>query len=347
MSLPDTAREIHLADYPEGMPTEAIFQTVDAPVRQPSDGEILVRIVFMSVDPYMRGRMRPNVKSYVPPFEKGAVLDGGAVGQVVASRSDRFDEGDHVVGFSGGWREYYTGPADGFHKVDPGLAPLSAYLGALGMPGLTAWYGTTQILQPKEGDTLFVSGAAGAVGSMVGQIGKLKGARVIGSAGSAEKCAWLTDELGFDSALNYKDFADARALTKALSDIAGEGGLTGYFENVGGMHLEAALNCMATGGRIALCGMISGYNDTAPEAGPPNLMVMIARRIRMQGFIVADHVDRTQDFLSEAAPWVAGSAVKFRETVYEGLERSPEAFIGLFHGDNIGKAVVRVGPDKA
>ena len=347
MSIPETAKEIHLVDYPKGKPTPDIYEVVEAPVREPGEGEILMRVVFMSVDPYMRGRMNPHVKSYIPPFQKGEVLDGGAVGQVIKSNSDKFAVGDYVVGYNGGWREYYTGPTDGFNKVDPSLAPLSAYLGVLGMPGFTAWAGMSQILEPKEGDVLFVSGAAGAVGSMVGQLGKIKGCKVIGSAGSKDKCEWLTGELGFDVALNYKNYADSGELTKALSEAAGKGGVNCYFENVGGMHLEAAINCIAFGGRIALCGMISNYNDTKPEPGPYNLTNLIGRGVKMQGFIVSNFMHLARDFYGEVGPMLAAGKIHFRETVYEGLENAPEAFNGLFEGANTGKAVVRVGPDKA
>mgnify|MGYP000371514925 CR=1 FL=1 len=345
MSAPATAREIHLVAYPKGMPTPEMYKIVDAPVREPGEGEILMRVIWMSVDPYMRGRMNPHVKSYIPPFQLNEPLDGGAVGQVVASNNPKFAAGDYVVGFAGGWREYYTGPADGFTKVDPAMAPLSAYLGALGMPGITAWVGLTQILEPKEGDVLFVSGAAGAVGSMVGQLGKIKGCKVIGSAGSPEKCQWLTDELGFDVALNYKDYANSTELTKALATAAGKGGVDCYFENVGGMHLEAALNVIAFGGRIAMCGMIAGYNATAPEPGPYNLMNVIGRGVKIQGFIVSNYMHLAKDFYAEAGPLLAAGKIHYKETVYYGLENAPAAFNGLFEGANTGKAVVRVGPD--
>ena len=338
------ANEIHLTEYPNGLPARDSFVVKQRDLPAPGEGEIAMRVIWMSVDPYMRGRMNPHVKSYIPPFQLNEPLDGGAVGQVVASNHPDFAEGDYVVGFNGGWRDHWVGKPDQFHKVDPSMAPLSAYLGVLGMPGLTAWAGVTQIIEPKEGETLFVSGAAGAVGSLACQIGKLKGNRVIGSAGSKEKCLWLEQELGVDVALNYKDYADSTALTKALAEAAPKG-INGYFENVGGMHLEAALNVIALGGRIALCGMISQYNNQKPEPGPNNLVNVIGRGVMMQGFIVTNYAHLSMQFFAEVAPWMASGKIKFRETAYDGLEKAPDAFLGLFSGENTGKAVIRVGPD--
>lgn len=339
-------RAIFLKAFPQGMPTPDLFEIRDYEAPEPKDGELQIRAVWMSVDPYMRGRMRPDIKSYIPPFTLDKPLDGGVVGQVIASRHPDFAEGDYVVGFEGGWRDYATVQGAGVQKVFPALAPLSAFLGVLGMPGLTAWSGLTQILKPKEGETLFVSGAAGAVGSLVCQLGKLKGLRVVGSAGSPEKCAWLEKEAGVDVAVNYKNHKDAAALTKALAKAA-PNGVDCYFENVGGMHLEAALNCINNRARIALCGLISMYNLTAPEPGPSNLVNLLARSALMQGFIVSIYVDLAPQFAGEVAPLLAQGKIKFRESVYDGLERAPEAFMGLFKGENFGKAVVRVGPDEA
>ncbi len=338
------SREIHLKKYPQGKPTKDLYEIKEVDVREPGDDEILIRIVWMTVDPYMRGRMNPHVKSYIPPFQIGEALDGGAVGQVMKSNSDQFSEGDYVVGFNGGWREYYTGPAQAFQKVDPNLAPLSAYLGVLGMPGMTAWAGVSQILEPKEGETMMVTGAAGAVGSLVCQIGKLKGCKVIASAGSSEKCDWLKDDLGVDVVYNYKDYSNSTDLTKFLAEQAPKG-IDTYFENVGGYQLEALLNTIAFGGRIALCGMISVYNNTQPEPGPSNLTNVIGRGVLIKGFIVSNYMHLLQDFFAEMGPWLASGKIMFRETVYEGLETAPEAFAGLFEGDNTGKVVIRVGPD--
>jgi hypothetical protein len=341
-----TGNAIFLRAFPTGAPTADLFVTrkFDAPA--PKDGEVQMRAVWMSVDPYMRGRMRPEIKSYIPAFSLDAPLDGGVVGQVIESRHPNFAPGDYVVGFQGGWREYATVPGEGLQKVDPGMAPLSAYLGVLGMPGFTAWAGLNEILKPKAGETVFVSGAAGAVGSLVCQLAKLKGCRVIASAGSKEKCDWLVKEGGADVALNYRDYRNAGELTKALAAAAPKG-VDCYFENVGGMHLEAALNCIAFGGRIALCGMISMYNNTELEPGPPNLVNMIGRGVMAQGFIISNYMPLAPKFFFEVAPLLAQRKIKFRESVYEGLERAPEAFAGLFKGENFGKAVVRVGPDKA
>lgn len=344
--MPHTCKAIFLKDYPKGMPTEDLFEVRDVTVGDPGDGQVLLRTVWMSVDPYMRGRMNPNVKSYIPAFSLDKPLDGGAVSEVVASNDAGFKPGDHVVGFSGAWQEMHVADASSLQKVDAGLAPLSAYLGVLGMPGLTAWAGLSQILKPQEGETLFVSGAAGAVGSLVCQLGKIKGMHVIGSAGSTEKCEWLKAEGGCDVALNYKDYPNSSALTKALAEAAPKG-VNCYFENVGGMHLEAALNCIAFAGRIALCGMIAQYNNKTPEPGPHNMTNMIGRGVLAQGFIVSNYMNLTPQFVGEVAPLLAQQKITFRESVYEGLNKAPEAFIGLFHGDNFGKAVIRVGADKA
>ncbi len=338
------SKAVFLKAYPHGMPGEADFEIRETTVPAAGDNEMLCRTIWMSVDPYMRGRMRPDVKSYIPAFSLDEPLSGGAVAEVVESNIDGFSAGDVIVDFTGGWKEYYVSTGERTQKVVPNLAPLSAWLGVLGMPGMTAWAGVTQIMKPKEGETLFVSGAAGAVGSVVCQLGKLKGARVVASAGSPEKIRWLKEEAGVDVALNYKDYNNAAELTKALAEAAPKG-VDCYFENVGGMHLEAALNCIAFGGRIALCGMISMYNNTDPEPGPPNLVNLIGRGVMARGFIVSEYADKAMEFAGEVAPLVASSKLKFQQTEYDGLERAPEAFLGLFRGDNAGKAVVRVGPD--
>lgn len=340
-----TNKAVFLRDYPKGMPSEGLFDMRKVETPAPGENEMLCRTVWMSVDPYMRGRMRPDIKSYIPPFTLDRPLEGGAVSEVVESNIEGYAPGDYVVDFTGGWKEYYVSKGERTQKVDPNLAPLPAYLGVLGMPGMAAWAGVNQILKPKEGDTLFVSGAAGAVGSVVCQLGKIKGCRVIGSAGSKAKCDWLEKGAGVDVVLNYKDYKDAYELTKALAEAAPRG-VDCYFENVGGMHLEAALNCIAFGGRIALCGMIAMYNLIEPEPGPPNLVNMIARGVMARGFIVSEYADKAMEFAAEVAPLLAQGRIKFEETEYDGLEKAPEAFIGLFKGENFGKAVVRVGPDK-
>ncbi|MBY0421736.1 MAG: NADP-dependent oxidoreductase [Parvularculaceae bacterium] len=339
------AKAIFLKSFPKGLPSSADFVLRDIDVGAPNDGEVLMRPVWMSVDPYMRGRMNPGVKSYIPPFTLDAPLDGGVVGQVVESRSDNFSKGDYAVGFMGGWRTLAVVPAMTLTKVDPSIAPLSAFLGVLGMPGFTAWVGLNEIMKPKQGETLFVSGAAGAVGSLAVQLGKLKGMRVVASAGSRAKCAWLREEGGADVAINYKDHPTPESLSEALAKAA-PNGVDCYFENVGGAHLEAALNNIAFGGRIALCGMISMYNNVELEPGPRNLFMMIGRGVMAQGFIVSNYMAQAPRFAMETAPLLMQGKIKFRESVYDGLDKAPEAFIGLFKGENFGKAVVRVGPDK-
>ncbi|MEO1252104.1 MAG: NADP-dependent oxidoreductase [Pseudomonadota bacterium] len=339
-----STRAVFLKAYPNGLPKPEDFEIREIPLEKPGPGEMLCRTVWMSVDPYMRGRMRPDVKSYIPPFSLDAPLEGGAVSQVVESNIDGFAAGDYVVDYSGGWKEHYLSDGDRTQKVMPDLAPLSAFLGVLGMPGMTAWAGVSKILEPKEGETMFVSGAAGAVGSLVCQLGKQKGCRVVASAGSEEKIRWLTEEAGVDAAINYKDHPTTASLTKALSEAAPDG-VDCYFENVGGIHLEAALNCIAFGGRIALCGMISMYNNTKPEPGPSNLTNMIGRGVMARGFIVSEFMGDAMAFFGEVAPLVASGAVKFEQTEYEGLDSAPGAFLGLFEGANMGKAVIRVGPD--
>ncbi|MEL6380156.1 MAG: NADP-dependent oxidoreductase [Pseudomonadota bacterium] len=342
---PTHRNAVFLTDFPAGLPTKDMFEMRSLDMPKPKDGQVLLRTVWMSVDPYMRGRMNPKVKSYIPAFSLDKPLDGGAVSEVVDSSVPDFSPGDYVVGFSGGWQDYHVADASTLNKVDGSLAPLSAYLGVLGMPGMTAWAGMSQILKPQEGETLFVSGAAGAVGSLVCQLGKLKGMRVIGSAGSPEKCAWLEAEGGCDVALNYKEYKNSTALTKALAEAAPKG-VDCYFENVGGMHLEAALNCIGFAGRIALCGMIAQYNNTKPEPGPANIINMIGRGVLAQGFIVSNYMHLSGEFVAEVAPLLAQKKIVFRESTYDGLDKAGDAFIGLFHGDNFGKAVIRVGPDR-
>jgi NADPH-dependent curcumin reductase CurA len=302
----------------------------------PGEGQVLVRNRYLSVDPYMRGRMSA-AKSYVAPFELGKVMQGGAVGEVVASNAEGISAGDHILHFFG-WREYAAVDAQHAVKVDPEAAPLSTYLGVLGMTGLTAYAGLLRTAAFKEGDAVFVSGAAGAVGSQVGQIAKLKGAsRVIGSAGSAEKVKLLVEEYGFDAAFNYKDGPVSEQLRAAAPD-----GIDVYFDNVGGDHLEAAIGSLNQGGRVAVCGMISVYNDTEPAPGPKNLARLIQTRGRIEGFLVGDHYDLQPQFVREVGPWIRDGRLKYRETVVEGIENNLEAFLGVLRGDNIGKMVVKL-----
>lgn len=328
------SREIHLASRPHGWPTQDNFRTVEVELPDPGPGEVLVRNTFMSVDPYMRGRMN-DVKSYVPPFALDVALDGGAVGEVVASGSDDLAVGDTVL-HQAGWRTHALLPARAVRRVDVSQVPASAYLGALGMPGMTAYVGLTRIAEMKEGDVVFISGAAGAVGSTAGQVARRLGAsKVIGSAGSPEKCAWLTDELGFDVALNYKDAPIGRQLRE-------HGPVDVYFDNVGGDHLEAAIFAMADFGRIAACGAIADYNAEAPVPGPRNLMMVVSKRLTMRGFIVTDHGDAASEFYRRAGGWVADGTLTWRETVVDGLDNAVDAFLGLHRGDNTGKMLVRL-----
>jgi NADPH-dependent curcumin reductase CurA len=332
-----TARELHLASRPSGWPTRDNFQLVEVEVPGPAPGQALVRNLVMSVDPYMRGRMN-DVKSYLPPFQVGRPLEGAAVGEVVVSRDSRLAPGDTVL-HNFGWRDYAVADAARFRKVDPVAAPsLSAYLGVLGGTGLTAYVGLLDIAAMKPGDVVFVSGAAGAVGSVAGQIAKLRGAaRVVGSAGSAAKVAHLTDELGFDAAFNYHDAPVGEQLPTAAPD-----GIDVYFDNVGGDHLEAAIGVMRNYGRVALCGAIAQYNATAPVPAPLNVALAIGKRLTLRGFIVLDHGDRRGDFITDMSGWLRDGRVRFTETTVDGLENAPEAFLGLLRGENIGKMVVRL-----
>ncbi|MFJ1932560.1 NADP-dependent oxidoreductase [Kitasatospora sp. NPDC088160] len=335
-AAPATAREWHLAARPQGWPVPTDFALVEAPVRTPGPGEILVRNAFLSVDPYMRGRMN-DVKSYAPPFRLGEAMEGGAVGHVVASGSEGFAPGDAVL-HGLGWREYATLDARHAVKVDPAAAPLSAYLGVLGMPGLTAYAGLLAVGGLKKGDKVFVSGAAGAVGSMVGQIAKLKGASlVVGSAGSAEKVAKLVDVYGYDAAFNYKDAPVHEQLAQAAPD-----GIDLYFDNVGGDHLEAAIGALTVHGRAVLCGAIAQYNDTTAPAAPRNLALAIGKRLRLEGMLVSDHAALQSQFVADVAGWLTSGELRHEETVVDGFERTADAFLDLLRGVNTGKMVVRL-----
>ncbi|SBT44616.1 NADP-dependent oxidoreductase [Micromonospora auratinigra] len=330
-----TNREIHLASRPQGWPTADNFRLVSTEVPTPGPGQIVVRNQYMSVDPYMRGRMN-DVKSYVPPFQLDAPLDGGALGEVVASEAEGFTPGDTVL-HGLGWREYALVDAKGARKVDPSLAPVSAYLSVLGMTGLTAYAGLLDVAAMKPGETVFVSGAAGAVGSMVGQIAKLRGAaRVVGSAGSAAKVERLK-ALGFDAAFDYHDGPVYEQLKAAAPD-----GVDVYFDNVGGEHLEAAIGAMNPHGRAAICGMIAQYNSTEPPAAPRNLALVIGKRLTLRGFLVGDHGHLRDQFVQEMAGWLRDGKLSYDETVVDGIEKAPEAFLGLLRGENLGKMLVRV-----
>ena len=328
-----TSREIHLAARPSGEPVPTDFKLVEVELPEPAPGEVLVRNLAMSVDPYMRGRMN-DVKSYVPPFQLGQVLDGGAVGEVVSSTFEGLVPGE-VVLHGLGWRDYALVPGNALRKVDTSLALASSYLGVLGMPGLTAYAGLVAVAAMQPGETVFVSGAAGAVGSLVGQLAKLRGGTAIGSAGSAAKIAWLTGELGFDAAFDYHDGPVAASLAKAAPD-----GIDVYFDNVGGEHLEAAIGALKVHGRAVICGMISVYNASTPPAAPRNLALVIGKRLRLEGLLVTDHAELQPAFVAEVAPAIADGRILARETVVKGLDQAPAAFIGLLRGENIGKMVV-------
>jgi NADPH-dependent curcumin reductase CurA len=331
-----SVREVHLKSRPVGMPTHENFEIKTVELRDPGPGEVQVRNLWMTVDPYMRGRMN-DVKSYAPPYALGEAMHGGAVGQVTASNDPGFKEGDLVLSQLG-WREGFTTPAQGLQKLDPRGLPPQAFLGAAGMPGLTAYAGLLRIAALKDGDVVFVSGAAGAVGSMVAQIAKAKGHRVIGSAGGADKVAFLK-EIGVDHAIDYKAEKD---LTAAVLAGAPDG-IDVYFDNVGGPHLEAALNAARLFARFAICGMISIYNATEPPPGPRNLAALIGKNIRMEGFIVSHHFDLMPKFIEDLSGWVAQGKVKWKETVFDGIEQAPDAFLGLFKGENLGKMLVKLG----
>lgn len=333
-----TSCEIHLKERPQGKPTAAAFAVATVTLPDPSAGQLLVRNLYMSVDPYMRGRMVDR-KSYTPPFPLGEALTGGAVGEVVQSNHPDFAVGDHLLhGY--GWREYFLSDGKGLSKIDPLQAPVQSYLGVMGMPGQTAYFGLLDIGAPKAGETVFVSAAAGAVGSIVCQIAKLRGCRVVGSAGSAEKIAWL-ERVGVDALLNYKETEN---LTQTLGELCPDG-IDIYFENVGGEHLQAALAQMNNHGRIVACGMISQYNNTEALPGPTNLMLIVGKRIKMQGFIVSDYSARAGEFYAEMGGWISEGKIQWEETIVEGIEKAPEAFIGLFSGENMGKMLVRLAPE--
>ena len=324
------SRQIVLAARPEGEPKESDFELRESADASPGDGEVLVRNVFVSVDPYMRPRMT-GVQTYVPGYQVGDAIDGGAVGRVVESRDDAFAPGDWVFSQLG-WREQGVVAGKRLRKVDPSSP--SAALGVLGMPGFTAWIGLVEIGEVQEGQTIYVSGAAGAVGSAATQIARLKGLRVIGSAGTAEKVEWLRS-LGIEAFDYHK--------TKPKDALAD--GIDVYFDNVGGGQLEAAIFALRPHGRVIACGSISRYNDTRAEQGPRNMALVVTKRLRIQGYIILDHYARFPEFLAEVAPWVKEGKLQFRETIVDGIENVPAAFAGLFRGENVGKMLVRVGPD--
>lgn len=328
-------REIRLVGHPTGLSGAGLFEVVESPIADPAEGQLLIRNAYFSVDPYMRPRTG-DVRAYVAPFTVGDALTGGGVGRVAVSRNPRFAEGDWVL-HTLGWREWAL--SDGTHvwKVDPTVAPVSSALGVLGPPGFTAYFGLHEIGRPQPGETVFVSGASGAVGSAAGQMARIAGCRVIGSAGSPEKVAWLRD-LGFDEVFDYH----ARPVREALADAA-PGGIDVYFDNVGGDHLEAAIASMRNHGRIVACGCMSRYAESEP-AVPRNLFMVVTKRLHMEGFLITEHLDRFPEFLAKAQEWVRDGRLRHRETVIDGIENAPSAFLGLLRGESIGKMLVKVGP---
>lgn len=337
--MPDaTNLTIVLKSHPVGAPRPADFALVRDPMPKPGAGEVLCRTIYLSLDPYMRGRIS-GVRSYAAPVEIGQVIVGGTVSEVVESNHPRFQRGDVVVGYDG-WQAYAVSNGAGMRTLDRAAAPISTALGVLGMPGLTAYVGLLEIGRPKRGETVVVSAASGAVGSIVGQLAKAGGCRAVGIAGTDAKCRYVVDELGFDACVNYR-----QGLPASLA-AACPNGIDVYFENVGGPVLDAVLALANQGARIPLCGLISEYNATSPVPGP-NWRPLLAKRIRVQGFIVSDHLDRAPAFLADLAPRVRDGRLKYREDVVDGLESAPAAFIGLLEGKNFGKLIVRVGPEPA
>lgn len=339
-------RRIVLAERPKGKPTEDNFRLEEGKLPAPGEGQIAVRTVWLSLDPYMRGRM-DDAKSYAEPVAVGGTMEGAGVGEVIASRHPGFVPGDVVVGRTG-WASHALLEGASVRKVDPALAPVSTALGVLGMPGHTAWVGLNRIARARPGETIVVSAATGAVGSVVGQLARLKGLRVVGVAGGAEKCRYAEQELGFDACLDHRA-ADARALAEGIRQAAPDG-VDIYYENVGGKTLEAVLPNMNTFGRIPLCGMIAWYSGqgVADAMRVPALWrTILVRRLRVQGFIIFDHDDSFGAFLEEVAPLVRERRIRYRESVAEGLENAPRAFLKMLEGGNFGKQLVRVGPDPA
>ena len=335
-----TNQQIHLVSRPTAEASLDNFKLVESEIPELKDGQVLLRHHFMSLDPYMRGRMN-DAKSYAVPQPLNAVMQGGTVGEVVASKNVGYAVGDKVVGF-GGWQQFSLVDATvsgTLRKVDTAHIALSAYLGAVGMPGVTAWYGLTQICKPAAGKTIAVSAASGAVGSAVGQLAKARGCRAIGIAGGAEKCSYVVDELGFDACIDYKAHTDPKSLYEALK-AATPDGIDGYFENVGGAVLDAVLSRMNAFGRIALCGMISGYDGEAIPMKQPQLLLM--NRLTLEGFIVSEHMALWPEALKELGAAVATGKLKYRESVAQGLAAAPEAFLGLLKGKNFGKQVVKL-----
>ncbi|QDT00726.1 NADP-dependent oxidoreductase [Adhaeretor mobilis] len=330
------SREVHLQSRPQGIPKENNFVLTEATLPNVGKGEFLVRNEWFSVDPYMRGRMREG-ESYVEPFELNQPMEGGCLGKVESSNNPDFQEGDYVLG-NQGWRECWISDGEGVMKIDSSAAPPQAYLSVLGMTGMTAYVGLTQVGNLQDGERVFVSAASGAVGSIVCQIAKAKGCFVIGSAGSTGKIAWLKENAGVDKAFNYHE---TNNISQEIAELSPDG-IDLYFDNVGGDHLQGAIDNMNDRGRIVCCGMISTYNEQDPEPGPNNLFKIIGKRIRMEGFIVRDHMDLKDEFVKAMQSWIQSDQIVWKETITEGLENAPQAFINLLSGEKLGKALVKV-----
>ena len=336
-------KEIRLARRPTGVPTEANFEIKDSDVPAPGEGEVLLRTLYISVDPYLRGRMREG-RSYIAPFEVGQVIESGAVAEVMESRSPMFTPGDIVVGGLLPWQLYSVAQPQALQKVDPKLAPITMALGALGMPGLTAYFGLLEIGKPQPGETVVVSGAAGAVGTVVCQIAKIKGCRVVAIAGADEKVDYLRREIGVDAAISYKDAGGYKSPGKLRDELAAEcpNGVDVYFDNVGGDISDAVMPLIAHGARIVICGLISMYNANEVEPGPRPQPFLLVNSALMQGFIVTQFAPRFAEGIRQLAQWLIERKLKYPETIVEGFENTPQAFIGLFRGENLGKQIVKV-----
>ena len=330
------AIQIVLAKRPVGDVTSDCFRRESTKLPALADGQILIRSRFLSLDPYMRPRMT-ETRSYVPPFELDKPLTGGSVGEVVESRNERYAKGDTVMGLLN-WASHTVHDGKGLRKIDPSLAPLSAHLGVLGMPSFTAWYGIRQICKPKPGETVFVSAATGAVGQVAGQLAKVSGAKAVGCAGDDDKCQWAVRDAGYDACFNHKTERDYGAVLDRLCPQ----GIDADFENVGGAIFHAVFARLNNFGRVAFCGAISEYQDQKPMAGPEKMFAIVQKRLTLQGFIVSDHAALMGEFMSEVGGLVKAGKLKSRETIIDGLERAPQAFMGLLKGENFGKLVVKV-----
>ena len=327
---------IVLASRPSGNVTLHNFRAETVTLPALADGQILTRNLLLSLDPYMRPRMS-ELRSYTPPFELGAVLTGGVVAEVIDSKNPRYQPGDHVMGMLG-WEQHSLSDGRALRKLDPNAAPLAAHLGVLGMPGYTAYHGMLRICQPKEGETVFVSAATGAVGAVAGQLAKLKGARAVGCASTDEKCAFAVKELGYDACFNHTKRRDYAAVLEELCPK----GIDADFENVGGPIFHAVFHKMNDFGRIAFCGAIAEYQDATPRPGPDKMFMMVQRRLVMQGFIVSDHIGQMGDFVRDVGQWIKDGKIRYHETLIDGLDKAPQAFIGLLKGENFGKLIVKI-----